>query len=74
MVSRGAIRTFLYMQIEQLSNNHNHYEVYENIIDEQPIAEFDVVENRRTGETGVVWKYGMYDVPLEIISEANERL
>ena len=40
------------MQIEQLSNNHNHYEVYENITDEQPIAEFDVVENRRTGETG----------------------
>lgn len=60
------------MQIEQLSNNHNHYEVYENIIDEQPIAEFDVVENRRTGETGVVWEYGMYDVPLEIISEANQ--
>ena len=60
------------MQIERLSNNHNHYEVYENIIDEQPIAEFDVVENRRTGETGVVWNYGMYDVPLEIISEANQ--
>lgn len=60
------------MQIEQLSNNHNHYEVYENITDEQPIAEFDVVENRRTGETGVVWEYGMYDVPLEILSEANQ--
>lgn len=60
------------MQIEQLSNNHNHYGVYENITDEQPIAEFDVVENRRTGETGVVWEYGMYDVPLEILSEANQ--
>ena len=57
------------MQIEQLSNKPNHYEVYDNIT---LIAEFDVVENRRTGETGVVWKYGMYDVPLEIISEANQ--
>ena len=57
------------MQIEQLSNKPNHYEVYDNITE---IAEFDVVENRRTGETGVVWKYGMYDVPLEIISEANQ--
>lgn len=60
------------MQIEQLSNKPNHYEVYDNITDEHPIAEFDVVENRRTGETGVVWKYGMYDVPFEIISEANQ--
>lgn len=60
------------MTIEQLSNNPNHYEVYDNITDEQPIAEFDVTENRRTGETGVVWKYGMYDVPFEIISEANQ--
>ncbi len=60
------------MQIEQLSNNHNHYEVYENITDELPIAEFDVVENRSTGETGTVWEYGMYDVPLEILSEANQ--
>lgn len=59
------------MQIEQLSSNHNHYEVYENITDEQPIAEFDVVENRTTGETGVLWKYGMDNVPLEILSEAN---
>lgn len=57
------------MQIEQLSNKPNHYEVYDNITDEQPIAEFDVVENR---QTGVVWKYGMYDVPFEIISEANQ--
>ena len=57
------------MQIERSSNNPNHYEVYDNIT---PIAEFDVVENRRTGETGVVWKYGMDDVPLEIISEANQ--
>lgn len=60
------------MQIEQLSNKPNHYGVYDNITDEHLIAEFDVVENRRTGETGVVWKYGMYDVPLEIISEANQ--
>lgn len=60
------------MQIEQLSNNPNHYEVYGNICDEHPIAEFDIVENRRTGETGVVWKYGMYDIPFEIISEANQ--
>ena len=60
------------MQIEQLSNKPNHYEVYDNITDGHPIAEFDVVENRRTGETGVVWKYGMYDMPLEIISEANQ--
>lgn len=60
------------MQIEQLSNNPNHYEVYVSITDEHPIAEFDVVENRRTGETDVVWKYGMYDVPFEIISEANQ--
>lgn len=60
------------MQIEQLSNNPNHYEVYGDITDEQPIAEFDVVENRQTGETGVVWKYGMYDVPFEILSEANQ--
>ena len=57
------------MQIEQSSNNPNHYEVYDN---STAIAEFNVVENRRTGETGVVWKYGMYDVPLEIISEANQ--
>lgn len=60
------------MQIEQLSNKPNHYEVYDNITAEHPIAEFDVVENLRTRETGVVWKYGMYDVPLEIISEANQ--
>ena len=60
------------MQIEQLSNNHNHYEVYENITDERPIAEFDVVENLITGETGVVWNYGMHDVPFEILSEANQ--
>lgn len=60
------------MMIEQLSNNHNHYEVYDNITDEYPVAEFDVIENRRTGETGVVWKYGMYDVPFEILSQANQ--
>lgn len=60
------------MQIEQLSNNHNHYEVYDSITDEHPIAEFDVVENRRTGEIGVVWEYGMYDVPFEILSQANQ--
>lgn len=60
------------MQIEQLSNNPNHYEVYVNIADDYPIAEFDVVENRRTGETGVIWKYGMYNVPFEILSEANQ--
>lgn len=60
------------MTIEQLSNNPNHYEVYDSITDKQPIAEFDIVENRRTGESGVVWKYGMYDVPFEILSEANQ--
>lgn len=60
------------MTIEQLTNKPNHYEVYDCITDSHPIAEFDVVENRRTGETGVVWKYGMYDVPFEILSQANQ--
>ena len=59
------------MQIEQLTNNPNHYEIYEYITDEHPIAEFDVVENRRTGETGVVWKYGEDFVPFDTLSEVN---
>ena len=60
------------MTIEQLTSKLNHYEVYDCISDNHPVAEFDIVENRRTGETGVVWEYGMYDVPLEILSEANQ--
>lgn len=60
------------MTIEQYTRDPNHYEVMDSITDEHPIAEFDVVENRRTGETGVVWKYGMYDVPFEILSLANQ--
>lgn len=57
-----------------MTNRPNHYGVYGYTTDAQPIAEFDVVENLRTGETGVVWEYGMYDVPLEILSQANQIL
>ena len=60
------------MQIEQLSNKPNHYEVYDTTTDRLPIAEFDVVENLQTGETGVVWEYGMDDIPFEILSKINQ--
>jgi hypothetical protein len=60
------------MTIEQMTNRPNHYGVYGYTTDARPIAEFDVVENIRTGETSVVWEYGMYDVPLEILSQANQ--
>lgn len=59
------------MTIEQYTNKPNHYEVMNRITDAAPVAEFDVVENRITGETEIVWKYGMDDVPLEILSEAR---
>lgn len=37
-----------------------------------PVAGFKVIENQYTGETSVQWSFGEDDVPLEIISQANQ--
>ena len=62
------------MMIEQLTNKPNHYEIYYYITDAQPIAEFDIVENRITGNTEVVWAYGEDFIPLDTLSEVNSIL
>lgn len=59
------------MMIEQLTNKPNHYEIYNYITDAQPVAEFDVIENRLTGNTEVVWAYGEDSVPLDTLSEVH---
>lgn len=59
------------MMIEQLTNKSNHYEIYDHITDSQPVAEFDIVENRITGNTEVVWAYGEDLVPLDTLSEVH---
>ena len=59
------------MMIEQLTNKPNHYEIYDYITDSQPTAEFDIVENRITGNTEVVWAYGEDLVPLDTLSEVH---
>lgn len=60
------------MIIEQLTNKPNHYEIYDCIIDAQPVAEFDIIENRFTGNTEVIWAYGEDSVSIEILSEVND--
>lgn len=55
------------MTIEQTSIK-NKYRVY----DEDPIAEFEVVENRVTGITEVLWHYGSDAVPLDVLSEIHQ--
>lgn len=59
------------MMIEQLTNKPNHYEIYDYITDSQPTAEFDIVENRITGNTEVVWVYGEDFIPFDTLSEVN---
>jgi len=59
------------MTIEQMTNKPNHYEVYEYITDAHPAAEFDIIENRLTGDTEVVWAYGEDSVPLDVLSEIS---
>lgn len=59
------------MKIEQLTNKPNHYEIYDCIADSQPVAEFDIIENRITGNTEVAWVYGEDFVPLDTLSEVN---
>jgi len=59
------------MMIEQLTNKPNHYEIYDHITDSQPTAEFDIIENRITGNTEVVWAYGEGLVPLDTLSEVH---
>lgn len=40
--------------------------------DAQPVAEFDIVENRYTGNTEVMWAYGEDSVPLDTLSKVND--
>ena len=59
------------MTIEQLTDKPNHYEAYDSITDDYPIAEFEIIENRTTGNTEIVFAYGEDAVSLEVLSEIN---
>lgn len=59
------------MTIEQLTDKPNHYEVYDCITDAHPIAEFNIIENRITGNTEIVFAYGEDAISLEVLSEIN---
>lgn len=59
------------MRIEQFTLDPNHYEVYDNLTDSKPIAEFQIVENRRLGYCQPVWLYGMELVDDDILEIAN---
>lgn len=62
------------MTIEQYTNNPNHYEVYDSITDAEPIAEFDIAENRLNGWQQIHWLYGEDSVDIDTLSEINNIL